>query len=142
MSEITIDQLSQAMPIAKADDLAKYLEPLDETLEKFEINTPARIAAFLAQTAHESDDFSHTEENLNYAWQALRKTWPTHFETDAIAQAYHRQPEKIANRAYASRTGNGDEASFTKITQKINGGLIGQDDRLQNWAEARAVFLV
>jgi putative chitinase len=210
MSEITIDQLRAAVPSARPDDLTSYLEPLDETLARFEINTPARIAAFLAQIAHESGDFRHAEENLNYSWQALRTTWPSHFETDEIAQGYHRQPERIANRAYADRNGNGDEASgegwrfrgrgliqvtgradylaysvaigeptvmtdpdqlklphhaalsagwywssrglnaladvgdeasFNKITQKINGGQIGKEDRLQNWAEARAVFL-
>jgi putative chitinase len=108
---IMLDSLSKAVPTARLTDLTKYIDPLDDALTRYEINTPQRIAAFIAQVAHESGDFRLTEENLNYSWQALRLTWPTRFPTDEIAQAYHRQPEKIANRAYASRNGNGDEAS-------------------------------
>jgi putative chitinase len=111
MSVITIDQLGKAVPSARADDLTTYLAPLDEAMERFEINTPGRIAAFLAQIAHESGDFRTTEENLNYSGQGLRKTWPSRFTTDAFAQTYNRQPEKIANHVYANRNGNGDEAS-------------------------------
>src|SRR5229473_1326307 len=108
---ITLDGLSRAVPSARRDDLTRYVEPLDEGLARYTINTPQRIAAFLAQVAHESGDFLSTEENLNYSWQALRLTWPTRFLTDQIAQGYHRQPEKIANHVYANRNGNGDEAS-------------------------------
>ncbi len=108
---ITLDGLSRAVPSARRDDLTRYVEPLDEGLARYTINTPQRIAAFLAQVAHESGDFRSTEENLNYSWQALRLTWPTRFLTDQIAQGYHRQPEKIANHVYANRNGNGDEAS-------------------------------
>jgi putative chitinase len=108
---LTLDGLSKAVPTAHITDLASYVDALDEALARYAINTPSRIAAFIAQVAHESGDFRSTEENLNYSWQALRKTWPSHFPTDEIAQGYHRQPEKIANRAYASRNGNGDEAS-------------------------------
>src|SRR6266705_1158084 len=111
MSLITIDQLDMAVPEGHYEDLIRYIDFLNEGMETFEINTPNRIAAFIAQLAHESGDFRSTEENLNYSWQALRKTWPSHFSTDEIAQGYHRQPEKIADRAYASRNGNGDEAS-------------------------------
>ena len=108
---ITLEQLRAAVPKARPDDLTKYVAPLDEAMERFEIGAPLRIAAFLAQVAHESDDFRQTEENLNYSWEALRRTWPRHFETDEVARGYHRQPERIANRAYANRNGNGDEAS-------------------------------
>src|SRR5438046_8841717 len=119
-----------AVPEARYEDLVRYIDFLNEGMEKFQINTPNRIAAFIAQVAHESGDFRSTEENLNYSWQALRKTWPSHFSTDEIAQGYHRQPEKIADRAYASRNGNGDEASghgwrlrargLTQITGRAN----------------------
>ncbi len=108
---ITLDGLSKAVPTAHVTDLAKYVDALDDALTRYTINTPQRIAAFIAQVAHESGDFHSSEENLNDSWQALRKTWPSHFPTDEIAQGYHRQPEKIANRAYANRNGNGDEAS-------------------------------
>src|SRR2546429_7709196 len=80
-------------------------------MEKFELDPPNRIAAFSAQLAHESADFRSTEENLNYSWQALRATRPPRFPSDAFAQRYHREPERIANPVYARRHGNGDEAS-------------------------------
>ena len=108
---ITLDGLSKAVPTAHITDLAKYVDALDEALTRYTINTPLRIAAFIAQVAHESGDFRSTEENLNYSSQALRLTWPTRFPTDQIAQGYHRQPERIANHTYANRNGNGDEAT-------------------------------
>src|SRR5256886_11789012 len=100
-----------AVPEARYEDLVRYIDFLNEGMEKFEIDIPNRIAAFVAQVAHESADFRSTEENLNYSWQALRATWPARFPSDAFAQQYHRQPEKIANLVYAGRHGNGDEAS-------------------------------
>lgn len=111
MSVITIAQLADAMPDARAADLALYLEALNESMQRYAITTPVRIAAFLAQVGHESQDFRATEENLNYSATGLRATWPKRFATDAVAEAYARKPEKIANRAYALKNGNGDEAS-------------------------------
>ena len=111
MSLITIGQLDMAVPPARFEDLAKYIDFLNEGMERFEINTPARIAAFVAQLAHESGNFMRVEENLNYSWQGLRKTWPARFKTDEFAQGYHRNPEKIANYVYGGRFGNGSEAS-------------------------------
>jgi len=66
---------------------------------------------FLAQVAHESGGFRLKEENLNYTWQRLRAVFPKYFSSDAIAQQYHRQPARIANRVYANRMGNGPEVS-------------------------------
>src|SRR5258707_13194760 len=103
MSLMTIDQLDRAVPKARREDLVRYVEFLNEGMEQFEINTPNRIAAFIAQVAHESADFRDTEENLNYSWQALRATWPGRFATDASAQPYHPRPQQIANLGYASR---------------------------------------
>jgi putative chitinase len=111
MSLITIDQLDMAVPPARFEDLVKYIDFLNEGMERFEINTPVRIAAFVAQLAHESGNFMRVEENLNYSAQGLRATWPSRFKTDVFAQQYHRQPEKIANYVYGGRFGNGDEAS-------------------------------
>lgn len=90
---------------------AEWLEPLNETLQRFALDTPVRIAAFIGQCSHESANFKTLQENLNYSAQALMRVWPTRFPTLEAAQPYHRNPEKIANRVYANRMGNGDEAS-------------------------------
>ena len=73
--------------------------------------SPTRAAHFFAQTAHESGNFKAFSENLNYGAKGLRGIFGKYFPTDAIAKAYERQPQKIANRVYANRMGNGDEAS-------------------------------
>jgi putative chitinase len=73
--------------------------------------SPNRAAHFFAQTAHESGNFKAFSENLNYSAKGLRGIFGKYFPTDALARAYERKPEKIANRVYANRMGNGDEAS-------------------------------
>lgn len=108
---LQLSELARAVPHAVAADVARFAEPLDAAMTRYAITTPARIAAFLAQCAHESGDFRTTEENLNYSWEALRRTWPTRFLNDEIAQLYHRDPERIANYVYANRNGNGSEES-------------------------------
>jgi putative chitinase len=80
-------------------------------MEEFAIDSPPRIAAFLAQVAHESAELRELAENLNYSAPGLRSTWPKRFASDALARAYERQPERIANFVYANRLGNDDEAS-------------------------------
>jgi putative chitinase len=87
---------------------------LTQLLPDYEINTPKRIAAFIAQCAHESANFRVLTENLNYRWQSLRKVFPKYFPTDELAQQYAGKPnraEAIANRIYANRMGNGPEES-------------------------------
>ena len=73
--------------------------------------SPNRAAHFFAQTAHESGNFKAFSENLNYGAKGLRGIFGKYFQTDALARAYERQPQKIANRVYANRMGNGDENS-------------------------------
>ncbi len=90
------------------------------TLAVFGINTPLRLAAFLAQTDHESQGFTRTAENLNYSAKALTATWPKRFPP-AVAAQYAKQPERIANRAYADRLGNGNEASGDGWTYRGHG---------------------
>lgn len=80
-------------------------------MEKFQVNTPLRLAHFLAQCGHESGGFKFVNENLNYGAKGLMTTFKKYFPTEALAKAYERQPEKIASKVYASRMGNGDEAS-------------------------------
>lgn len=82
-----------------------------EILPKYEIDTIPRVAGFLAQCQHESLDFNVLQENLNYGATGLRKVFGKYFPTSALANAYARKPEKIANRVYANRMGNGPESS-------------------------------
>jgi putative chitinase len=80
---------------------------LPDVMEKFNINTPLRMAHFLGQCAHESWGFTAVRENLNYSAAALHKTFKKYFPTLQSAEVYARQPEKIANFVYANRIGNG-----------------------------------
>ena len=89
----------------------QWYHALSEILPEYDITTKPRVAAFIAQCAHESGGFKFLQENLNYRAESLMRTWPRHFPNIEIARQYERQPEKIANRAYANRMGNGDEAS-------------------------------
>jgi putative chitinase len=84
---------------------------LCEILPVYEINTPERVAAWLAQCAHESGYFRFLKENLNYKAESLLKTFPKYFKTLEEAKQYEKNPQKIANKVYANRMGNGDEAS-------------------------------
>ena len=98
--------------------------------EKFQVNTPLRLAHFLAQCGHESGGFKLVNENLNYGAKGLMTTFKKYFPTEALAKAYERQPEKIASRVYASRMGNGDEASKEGFKFKGRGfiQLTGKDN--------------
>ena len=84
---------------------------IPDTASKFNITTPLRLAHFLAQCGHESGGFKAVSENLNYSAKGLVGTFKKYFPTEAVALPYERQPEKIASKVYASRMGNGDEAS-------------------------------
>jgi putative chitinase len=88
-----------------------WLDALNAACDKYEINTHERICGFLSQCAHESGGFRFVVENLNYSAQALRAIFGKYFPDDTSANDYARQPEKIANKVYANRMGNGDEAS-------------------------------
>lgn len=89
----------------------KWLEPLKETFEKYNIDTTKRQAAFIGQCMHESGGFKTLEENLNYSAKALMTTWPSRFPTEELANQYARNSEKIANKVYGGRMGNADESS-------------------------------
>jgi putative chitinase len=86
-------------------------EALDQLLDDYEINTPLRVAHFVAQCAHESGNFVFIKENLNYKAASLMTVFKKYFPTADLAQQYEKRPERIANRVYANRMGNGDEAS-------------------------------
>lgn len=84
---------------------------IPDTIAKFDLGTPLRLAHFLAQCGHESGGFKAVVENLNYGAKGLVGTFKKYFPTEAVALPYERKPEKIANRVYANRMSNGDEAS-------------------------------
>lgn len=87
------------------------LNELPLVMEKFGISNSTRLSHFLSQVAHESGNFKFVNENLNYGAKGLMGTFKKYFPTQALATSYERKPEKIANKVYASRMGNGDEAS-------------------------------
>ena len=111
MIELTIDILAECLPDAKRSNLEKFVEGLNETFEHFEIDNANRMAMFIAQTAHESGNFAATQENLNYSAKGLSGTFKKYFPTEESATPYARKPEKIANRVYGARMGNGPESS-------------------------------
>jgi len=89
----------------------QWVEPLNETFERFGINTPKQQAAFIGQCSHECGNFTKLEEGLSYAADRLMKIWPRRFPNMEIAQRYARNPKALANNVYANRMGNRDEAS-------------------------------
>ena len=89
----------------------EWYEALSQILPEYEINTPQRVAAFVAHCAHESGGFRLLKENLNYKAASLRRVFPKYFPDDAIAARYANKPEMIANRVYGNRMGNGPEES-------------------------------
>jgi len=90
---------------------AKWLGPLEDTFAKYGINTSQRQAHFIGQCQHESDNFRTLEENLHYSAARLVAVWPSRFPNLDVANQYENNPEKIANKVYAGRMGNGDEES-------------------------------
>lgn len=109
MSTVTRQEFVEIMPECQ-HIIDKYLEPFNEACERFEVNTPLRQAALIAQLGHESTRFTRVEENLNYSANGLMRTFPTYF-TPETAKEFAYKPMRIANRVYANKGGNGDEMS-------------------------------
>ncbi len=104
VSGLNVDKLKGHVP-------QSVIDSIPEVATKFGINTPLRVAHFLAQCGHESGGFRLTKENLNYSAKGLMGIFKKYFPTEALAKAYERQPAKIANKVYSNRMGNGTEAS-------------------------------
>lgn len=102
-------------------DIDKWYIALSELLPKYNIDTKLRISYFIAQCYHESGGFKRLQENLNYRASGLRKTFPKYFPTDEIALLYEKKPEKIANKVYSNRMGNGSEESGDGFKYKGRG---------------------
>lgn len=116
---ITAQQLIQIVTSSGAT-AALWADALNPAMDQYQINTPQRIAAFIAQTAHESANFTRLVENLNYSAQGLALTWPSRYaiapsanppQPNAVALSLARNPQAIANDVYANRMGNGVPAS-------------------------------
>jgi len=101
---MNLDKLKGHVPDA-------VIAQLPDTIAKFELNTPLRLAHFLAQAGHESGGFKILNENLNYSAKGLRSIFGKYFPTDEKALLYERKPEKIANLVYGGRMGNGVETT-------------------------------
>jgi len=120
---MNLEALSKKLP-------ANVMDEIPLIMEKFGIDNPLKLSHFLSQCAHESGNFKFLNENLNYSADGLRKIFPKYFPTIEAANKYARQPEKIANKVYGGRMGNGDEASgdgfkfrgrgFIQLTGKDN----------------------
>ena len=126
---LKLDKLKGHIPDA-------VIQMIPDTAAKFQINTPLRLAHFLAQCGHESGGFRATQENLNYSAKGLNGIFKKYFPTEAAATPYARQPQKIANKVYANRMSNGDEASgdgykfrgrgYIQLTGRANYTLFGK----------------
>ncbi len=108
----------------------KVIEQIPEIQSKFQVNTPLRLAHFLAQAGHESGGFRAVNENLNYGAKGLLGLFKKYFPTEEKAKLYERKPEKIANLIYGGRMGNGPEASGEGFKYRGRGyiQLTGKDN--------------
>ena len=141
-------EMLKEMGVAE-DDALQYMDDLEELLPKYGIgNSQVRLAHFFSQVLHESGCMRYDTENLNYSAKALRLLFSKYFKTDAAVARYARQPEKIANRIYANRMGNGAESSgdgwkyrgrgFIQLTGKKNFRAFAKwigDDRIMDAPE-------
>jgi putative chitinase len=109
MDFFTEDAVRELIPKVKNFD--EWYNNLLNILPEYDIDTPKRVAAFMAQCGHESGGFTVMQENLNYSAKGLRGIFGKYFPNDDIAKQYERKPEKIANRVYGNRMGNGPEES-------------------------------
>lgn len=135
MYNINLQKFKEVFPNCKNPDILVNL--FDNILNQSGINTKERVCMFLAQCGHESGGFTLTVENLNYGAKGLLSTFPKYFKNANEAILYERKPEKIANKVYANRMGNGPESSgdgwkyrgrgFIQLTGKSNYEAFSKD---------------
>ena len=135
MYNINLQKFKEVFPNCKSPDMLVNL--FDNILNQSGINTKERVCMFLAQCGHESGGFTLTVENLNYGAKGLLSTFPKYFKNVNEAILYERKPEKIANKVYANRMGNGPESSgdgwkyrgrgFIQLTGKSNYEAFSKD---------------
>lgn len=133
---LTANLLKQVFPLCA--DPSGWVQALNPALERYQINTRARLCGFLAQTGHESGQFNRLVESLNYKTPLrLMRVWPRRFPTEASAIPYVGNEAELANFVYANRLGNGDSASgdgfkfrgrgIIQITGRSNYAAVGQE---------------
>lgn len=131
--ELSLNKLQKILK--NNSNVNDWHESLNKILPDYAINTEKRIAAFLAQTAHESNNYTTLAENLNYSAKRLMEVWPKRFYSTQLANKYAHNPEKLSNFTYANRLGNGPESSgdgyryrgrgLIQLTGKSNYELFG-----------------
>jgi len=123
----------------------KYYSYIEQYCDKYKINTPKRISNFLAQVNYESGYMNYVEENLNYSAKQLLKVFPKYFKTLEEAKEYEYKGEKIANKVYANRMGNGDEQSGDGYRYRGRGliQLTGKNNYLKfsKWYNDSKIFV-
>ena len=123
---------------------AKYYSYFAKYCDKYNINTPLRLAHFLSQVNHESGDMKYIEENLNYSAKRLLQVFPKYFKTLEEAKKYEYKHEKIANKIYANRMGNGDEQSGDGYRYRGRGPiqLTGKNNYIlfANWVKNKDII--
>ena len=129
--QITIEQIKKIAPGAPDKAAGEFVDTFNKWSDKFGITTPLRAAHFISQCIHECAELKAFEENLNYSEKGLLKVFPKYFNAETAKQ-YARKPEKIANRVYANRMGNGNEASGDGWKYRGRGsiGLTGRSNYL------------
>jgi putative chitinase len=137
---ITFDQLNEFFENTNENIIQDFIDPLNEVMEFYEINTPQRISMFLAQVGHESGGLKARKENLNYRAETLMKVFPKYFRNKNTSE-YARNPQKIANLVYANRMGNGPPESgdgyrycgrgLIQLTGKYNYEAFASDMEIQ-----------
>ena len=105
--QLTVAQLQECLPRCRFPE--EWIRPLNQAFERFNINTVQRIAAFLGQIAVESGQMHYLQENMSYRARRIVQVWPSRFATAEDAAPYARNPERLANKVYANRMGNGPE---------------------------------
>jgi putative chitinase len=140
---IEVQQLQQVMTELSAEKAAQYAPLLSKWCAEFEINTPRRIAAFLATIAEESGELRHWRENLNYSAERLVEVWPRRFPNLALAKQYERNPRKLANFIYTSFSDKAKELGNRPNSDDgwlYRGGGPGQATGRQMYADLTAAI--
>ena len=125
---LTPSQLQKILPLCR--DFRTWIAALEPAFTRYDISTPARQAAFLAQAGHESSQLRVLRENLSYGIRGLMATWPARFPNEQAAVPFARQPERLANWVYANRLGNGPFESGDGYKYR-GGGLLQITGRAQ-----------